>query len=128
MLLNIDKPPANTVGQKFMKIGGLFVGQVLSRQENVSCRLLIGSGSVEKPLEELVSPRFARETKCSSSGFSTSPDPLRSLQEYIFSFPSLGFLCCYEISKFQLETDFISKIFVNFCIYILCECAKLQRN
>ena len=54
MLLNIDKPPANTVGQKFMKIGGLFVGQVLSRQENVSCRLLIGSGSVEKPSEELV--------------------------------------------------------------------------
>ena len=37
-----------------MKIGGLFVGQVLSRQENVSCRLLIRSGSVEKPSEELV--------------------------------------------------------------------------
>ena len=48
------KPLANTVGQKFMKIGGLFVGQVLSRQENVSCRLLIRSGSVEKPSEELV--------------------------------------------------------------------------
>ena len=37
-----------------MKFGGLFVGQVVIKQENTSYRLLKGSGSVEKPSEELV--------------------------------------------------------------------------
>ena len=35
-------------------IDGRFFDRKLSRQENASCRLLVGSGSVEKPSEELV--------------------------------------------------------------------------